>query len=68
MRLYRCVAAVATACNFAHTFAIPVESSPAETALDKREPATAGDRLHRLNLEWRDPSGASNTKYFRKLK
>lgn len=66
MRLQRYVAAVAAACSFAQTLAVPVESSPGETTLDKREPATAGDRVQRINLEWRDPSGSADNKYFRK--
>lgn len=68
MRLQRCVAAVATACSFAQTFAVPVEPSPVENAVDKHDPATGGDRVQRINLEWRDPSGSADNKYFRKLK
>ncbi|KAE9984227.1 hypothetical protein BLS_002821 [Venturia inaequalis] len=64
MRLQRCVAAVATACSFAQALAVPVEPSPVETSIEKRNPATSGDRVQRINLEWRDPSGSADNKYF----
>jgi len=66
MRLQRYVAAVATACSFAQTLAVPIDAAT-ETPVDKRTAGPAEKHIHRLNVEWRDVGEpAANNKYFRK--